>query len=322
MDGGPRGAGTFQHLLVPLDGSRLAESVFPIVRSLADRFRATVTLLHVIERRAPATVHGDRHLAAVAEAEAYLREVASGPLASAATRIHVHETDEGGIGAAIAGHGEELRAGIIVLCAHGRSGAREVLYGGVAAQVLSRGTAPVLLVRPAGSGTAESLPYNVRRLVVPLDGSPASEAALAPAAELAAAFDAEIALAMVVPTVATASAERAPAALLLPGATAASLDMDVGPAREYLSRVAEALRARGLRAEVVVERGDPAAEVLALAERRAADLLVLATHGKAGMSAVWAGSVASRIAGRSTRPMLLIRAVAGEAGSAGGRPAT
>ena len=64
-------------ILVPLDGSRLAEYAMGAAASLAARFHARLLLLHVLERGAPATVHGDRHLTGVEEAEAYLREVAA-----------------------------------------------------------------------------------------------------------------------------------------------------------------------------------------------------------------------------------------------------
>jgi nucleotide-binding universal stress UspA family protein len=68
----------FAHLLVPLDGSPLAEAALPAAVALGQRSSARLTLLHVLERRAPATIHGHRHLTNLAEAEAYLGEVAAG----------------------------------------------------------------------------------------------------------------------------------------------------------------------------------------------------------------------------------------------------
>jgi nucleotide-binding universal stress UspA family protein len=63
----------FHHLLVPLDGSQLTEVVLPAAVTLASRSRSRVTLLHVIEHNTPRTVHGERHLNDIPEAEAYLR---------------------------------------------------------------------------------------------------------------------------------------------------------------------------------------------------------------------------------------------------------
>jgi nucleotide-binding universal stress UspA family protein len=57
-----------------------------------------------------------------------------------------------------------------------------------------------------------------------------------------------------------------------------------------------------------VRRGEPAREVCAAAEQLAADLVVLATHGKAGSQAFWSGSVAAKIIRACPRPLLLISA--------------
>jgi len=52
----------FKRLLVPLDGSRLAEAALPPAAYLANRLDAAITLVHIIERSASAEVHGERHL--------------------------------------------------------------------------------------------------------------------------------------------------------------------------------------------------------------------------------------------------------------------
>jgi nucleotide-binding universal stress UspA family protein len=43
----------FKHILLPLDGSQLAESAVPVVAYLAEKLKAQVTLFHVIEKKAP-----------------------------------------------------------------------------------------------------------------------------------------------------------------------------------------------------------------------------------------------------------------------------
>lgn len=123
----------FGHLAVPLDGSRMAEAAVPVALALATRLPARVTLLHVIERAAPETVHGDRHLTGVAEAEAYLAEVARRfAVAGIAAEVHAHPNPEGDVAAGIADHAAELGARLVVLCAHGRGGLRGWLSGTVA----------------------------------------------------------------------------------------------------------------------------------------------------------------------------------------------
>jgi nucleotide-binding universal stress UspA family protein len=288
----------FAHLLVPLDGSGLAERVVPATRAIAGRFGARVTLLHVLERRPPAGVHGDRHLSTAGDAAAYLRALAVREFSGVRVAVHVHEPAAPDVPAAIADHAAELGADVIVLCTHGWGGARALLFGSVAEQVMGRGTTPVLLLRPATAAPA----LDSARVLVPLDGSRPSEAALAPARA--------VALVMVVPTVTTVPEERAPAALLLPGATAAALEMEEDAAAAYLGDLVARMRAGGVRATACLERGDPAVQVVAFADRLDVGLVVMATHGRSGMRAVWAGSVAFRIVRGSARPMLLIRAPA------------
>ena len=72
-----RGEAMFKNLLVPLDGSRMAESALAAAAYLAPKLRARVTLMHCIERAAPETVHGERHLREPEEARAYLEEAAA-----------------------------------------------------------------------------------------------------------------------------------------------------------------------------------------------------------------------------------------------------
>ena len=294
----------FAHLLIPLDGSRLAESVLPAAAAVARRFGSAVTLLHVIERAAPAEVHGERHLATVPEAEAYLTGVAGRAFAGLAVTVHVHGPHAAGVADSIAWHADELRVGLIALCTHGKGGARELLFGSVAQQVLARGSVPLLLLRPEGIRDT----FACETILVPLDGSAPSETGLPPAEALARAFGGRLYLLTVVPTVGTVPSDRAPAALLLPGTTAVSLDIEEDAARSYLARLVERLHGAGVMVSAQVERGDPAQEVLAVADRAGADLVIMATHGRSGLSAMWAGSVASRIAARSRRPMLLVRA--------------
>lgn len=299
-----------KRVLVPLDGSRLAECVLPTATSLGVHLRARVTLLHVMERAAPHSVHGDRHLTAVPEADQYLAGVAAGIEAEGvAVGRHVHPNQEGDVAKSIVDHAADLGADLIVLAAHGAGGARRVLFGSVAQQVLRRGVLPVLLIRPPEGQTLEdTAPTDFRRLLVPLDGQPPAEAALPVAATLARAYAAELVLLRVVPTLATLSGERASTGRLVPTATAASLDLEEAEGQAYLQDVARRLRGRGLRVSTSVGRGEPAQSLLEGASQARVEMIVMATHGRAGLDAVFSGSVASRIVARFTRPILLIRA--------------
>jgi nucleotide-binding universal stress UspA family protein len=299
---------TLERLLVPLDGSHLAECVLPPAISLARHLRARLMLLHVMERSAPPTVHGDRHLTGVAEAEAYLREVTSRVGPGVAVDRHVHPNKEGDVAKSITDHAADLGVDLIVLSTHGGGGARRVLFGSVAQQVLHLGTRPVLLVRAPDIGVVDAAaPWNVSRVLVPLDGSPASEDALPVSLAVAGAYGAEVHLLRIVPTLTTIPGERASAARLVPTAAMASLEIEEAEAKKALEAIASRIRDGGIRARAVVGRGEPAQGVLEGAVRIQADLVVMATHGRTGLDAVLSGSVASRIAAKFPRPLLLVR---------------
>lgn len=295
-------------LLVPLDGSHLAEAVLPVVQRFAAGGAAPV-LLHVCERGAPATVHGERHLQAVADAAAYLEDVAGRLRAggSAVVETHAHDVPEGDVARSIATHAEENRADLIVLCTHGGGGLRSLLVGNIAQQVLRRGVTPVLLVRPAADGSAS--PFAPRIVLVPLDGTAAAEAALAPASDLAHALGARLHLVMVVATLHTVRSDQQPAALLLPATARAMLDLQEDDAQGYLEGLAAPLRATGLPVTTEVRRGDAAAALSDEAAEPGVGLVVVATHGRAGLQAVWTGSVTARLLARTRAPVLLLRTI-------------
>jgi nucleotide-binding universal stress UspA family protein len=298
----------FRSFLVPLDGSHLAESVLPLVERLAAAFAGKVRLLHIMEQHAPSSIHGERHLTSSVEAEAYLMTVAARlHRAGIAVETHVHGAREGDVARSIVEHTQELDSDIVVLCTHGGGGLRELLFGSIAQQVLQRGTRPILLIPP--SATKHPPAFSLRQLLVPLDGTPAHEQALPAASAIAHVCSAVMRLVLVIPTLTTLSGERAVPGLLLPITMTAILDLAQQGGAEYLEHIAAAYRTEGLSVSVEVARGDPVPTVLDLADRHETDLIVMASHGRAGIEALLSGSVAPRIAGRTGHPLLLLRAV-------------
>jgi len=292
-----------RHFLVPLDGSRLAEVVLPTAYDLAAACDARITLLHIIEHDAPATVHGEPHLDNVETADAYLAAVAHREQRTGVpTTTHVHTNPAHDVARAIGEHAEELGVDLIVLATHGRGGLRGLLFGRIAQQVLHHTATPVLLIRPVEGEAAPTL----RRgpIVVPLDGTPAAEAALPLAQALAAATGTHLHLVRVVPTVQTLTTGRDPAATFTPIATAALLDLEEPAARDYLAEVADR-GTGGIPTTTEVRRGEVAAELAAAVTDSEAGLVVMATHGRAGISGHLAGSVATRLLSRLDRPLVL-----------------
>ncbi|HUZ01118.1 MAG TPA: universal stress protein [Thermomicrobiaceae bacterium] len=308
---------SIRRMLVPLDGSRLAEAVLPVALAIAAPCGATVTLIHVIEHNAPDTVHGEPHLDDVEEAAGYLEAIAKRFEDSGVTiETHVHPNPEHDVAKSVAEHAAELDSDLIVLATHGSGGLRRLLFGRIAQQVLRQTTTPILLMRPTEATEAAGFRCDV--MLVPLDGTPDAEVALPMAGMLAERTGAALRLVRVVPTVGTVSGEASPAATFSPTATAALLDIEQQAARDYLAEVRRRDLPAGLRVTLEVRRGDVATELAKSVAEEGSDLVVMSTHGRSGLAGILTGSVASRFLSRIAVPLLLIRIDGGSANDAPG----
>lgn len=290
-------------LLVGLDGSRLAETVLPTVRVLAKALGAQVILLHVLEREAPATIHGEPHLTTAAGAEHYLEQVATRLRGvGLAVTTHVHPNAEQNVAASIAAHAAEMNADLIALCAHGAGGIREWLVGRIPQLVAARARRPVLIVPASTTGDVATL----RRVMMPIDQAGEAVKALPLAKRLAIACTAELMLVTVVPTPTTMPGDAGAATVFLPRTAATLLNWAEDAARQQLDELAQTLREAGLSVATEVRRGDRARVLLQAIAAQKVDLVVMATHARVGLEGFLAGSVAPRVAGAAPCPVLLV----------------
>ena len=295
----------FQHILVPLDGSRLAEAALPVAATLASKLGSSLTLVHVIEKDPPQQIHHERHLTTVPEAAAYLERVARESLpGQVKVQTHVHTAAVTDVARSIVEHTHEFAPDLIVMCTHGRPGPRELLFGSIAQDVVAAGATPVLLVQPEAPSPGENLLCST--ILVPLDTDPEHSRALPIAAELARACGASLHLMTVVPTTATLSGEQVATARMLPGAMRAALDLDQAAAESVLLGHARSLEPTSLTVTTEVARGDPATEIIRAAERTQAGMIVMAVHGTHGTRAFWAGSVPPKVSSRTSVPVMLV----------------
>jgi len=294
----------FKHILVPLDGSKLAEAALPAAASLAHALKAPVTLLHVIEQDAPDEIHRDRHLTNSAEAGAYLAETAKHAF-SPKVKVdwHVHTAAVADVARSIVDHSaDEFQPDLILLCAHGNSGMHDLFFGNIAQQVAAASGTPVLLIKPAES----SVPFKINRILVPLDNESIHDKAIPTAEELAKAYGAQLDLLCVIPTLGTLSGEQAASGNLMPATTTAYLDIAEEIAQEHFQAHLDEFQKAGLPATAEIARGDPAPVIAKTAEKIGANLIIFGTHGRAGLDAFWNRSVAASVARRTQIPLLLI----------------
>ena len=295
----------FKHILVPLDGSKLAEAAVPVAASLAQTLKAPVILLHIIEQDAPQAVHNEHHITQSEEASAYLAEIAKrGFPAEVRVDTHVHTAAVKDVPRSIVEHAlEEFQPDLIVMCTHGRGGMRDLLYGSIAQQVVTQGLTPLLLIKPAGE---TPVTFKLQNILIPLDTGPTHDAGLSLTRQVASAYQARVHLLTVVPTFRTIAGETAAAGSLLPATTSALLDIDVDNAEEDLQEHMNELKQAGLQVTAEVARGDPATEIVNIGGRLQVDMIALTTHRKAGAAAFWARSVAPNVVRRTRIPVLLI----------------
>jgi nucleotide-binding universal stress UspA family protein len=294
----------FKHILVPLDGSTLAEAALPAALSLAQTFNAQVTLLHVIEQDAPEAVHRDRHLTEAGEAQAYLKEIARRAFSpEIKVNLHVHTSPVADVARSIVEHSsDEIRPDLIILCAHGNSGIHALVFGNIAQEVASGSGIPVLLIKPDNTSQA----FQLHHILVPLDNESVHDKALPTAETLAKAYEAELNLLCIIPTLGTLSGEQAAVSNMLPATATAYLDIAEEIALEHFQGHLNQFKKKGLPATAEIARGDPAAVISKTAEKLGADLILFGTHGRAGLQAFWNRSVAANVAHRTEIPILLI----------------
>lgn len=283
----------------------MAESAIPAAEYLARTLQARMTLVHIIEQDAAATIHGERHLTASEEANAYLRSIASRLAASGfPIEYHVHVEATSNISRAIINHEAELTPDLIVMCTHGKSGVRRLLFGNIAQKVASSGAIPILLICPGAPASQQLM--SCQNILAPTDGTPKHEQGITAAAELAAVTGAQMRMISIVPTASTLAGYYATTQRFMPGTTHAILDLAEEEFQEYLQQKLTQIQAQGVAASAEIRRGDPASVIVEAAEAIAADVIVLGTHGKLGTTAFWHNSVGAKVVTQTKRPILLV----------------
>jgi nucleotide-binding universal stress UspA family protein len=295
-----------RHLIVPLDGSHLAEAALPIARQLAQKLSAPMTLVHLIERHPPQHIHGEHHLSSPAEAEQYLSELGH-RISPSDPRVeqHVHATKITDVPRAIAEHATELGSDLVVMCAHGQIGLRTLLFGSIAQKVAASSAVPVILIRPGQAGAAPIL--TERPILVLLDGTGVDEQSLSLAAALAKVCGGRLHLVVAVPTLRTLSGVGAASGLLLPATTATILQLAHADAFEYLSRRITLLQAKDLLVVGEVLRGEPSEIIVKTARHVDPDLIVLGIHNEEGLADFLSNSAVTKVASCTPLPLLLVR---------------
>jgi nucleotide-binding universal stress UspA family protein len=288
----------FQSILVPVDGSSLAEAAIPYALAVAERARSRVQFVFVYQDGFP--------LEPIELARQYLQQLT----AQARERLGDSVSSallNGPVAPTLVKQARKIGADLAILTTHGRGGLERAWLGSVTDQLIRSIGIPLLVVRPREGVSAPD--FEPSEILVPLDGSPLAETVLQPAAALAKLWDAELTLAQIV--------YRVPVASDL--ATAASqeseeelTEMAFESAKEYVRRTAEHLRGTGLKASGVALIGTdvPAHQLRELASPERVSLVAIATHGRGGIRRFILGSVTDKLVRTAAVPVLVVPPVA------------
>jgi nucleotide-binding universal stress UspA family protein len=297
-------------ILVPLDGSKIAERVLPYVRQLAPLLSARVRLLQVIPDLQPFDVlvegaarveqHGGSPITLDVlqnAAERYLTDQAN-TLRMVGINVDV-ETRIGNAADEIIEAAERDQATLVAIATHGYTGLKRWAMGSITDKVVQAAHIPVLVVRGTEEQPAPNWP--IRRVMVPLDGSKLARQALPLAVEVAIHSHA---------TLLPISVATPP--ILGDIAAVADYNELLKPLRERmwgeLSEVADQLSMHDVTVKPIVASGMVASTIVDRAEQQGADLIVMATHGASGLRRWALGSVTDKVLHIATTPVLVVRA--------------
>lgn len=304
------------HIVVPLDGSRIAELALPHAAALARLFGGRITLARVPETIVVPVASGGVWVTrivetdeAAAHAEAYLTATAASDMLGGLSVDWI--TPVYPVAAGLLDAVAESGASLVVMTSHGHSAASRWVFGSVAQKVVRGADVPVYVVRAPQEALEDPEAYPLpdppqfRSIAVPLDGSPMADTALVPAARLAHAAGATLHL-VTIPTV--------PGYLKIIPETAGAIPEVLmhrsAEAEMHLETMLARLTADGVQVTADVEllfAGSVEDRILEHAAQRDADLIVLTTHGGGGLQRWLMGSTAERLLAASPVPVWVNR---------------
>jgi nucleotide-binding universal stress UspA family protein len=312
----PRGAGMLRRVLVAVDGSPTADAALLQALELQRGFGSDLILCTVVDK--------DSAIAAASAADgaflgfdavlAHYNEAASALLSQAALRASATGARvtttllEGRPANTIAEYAAECGVDAIVLGTRGKRGFERMFLGSTAEGVLRLTSVPTFVVHvPHETSVGDAAPPPARtlaRILVALDDSDSSDAAVAFACDLAATAGSTLVFAHAVDGGDLfARAESF-------GYNPAPLFVEMrASAAELLAARAQAAKARGLAVETLVVEGGAAEAIVDAAAVHDADLIVVGTHGRRGLQRLVMGSVAEHIVRRSAVPVAVLRGV-------------
>jgi nucleotide-binding universal stress UspA family protein len=278
-------------ILVPLDGSAESNAALPLAHTLAKATDSSIKLLRVLP------MHDQEGMRWAAANLQHIATELAGSGIDVSTLVRAGHASEEIL--------KELRSdppALTVMRTHGRAGVERAIIGSVTQEVLKHSQVPLVLMRPG-----QRRPSGIRKLLVPVDGSPGGAVALTTAAGLAHATGAAIGLL----EVAVPVAMHTICAYEYGGMSYYDSTWDeeaLAGAAAYVNALLGRLRERGFTAAgEALLAPDVASAVVGKADRESVDLVVMSTHALTGPARALMGSVADAVVRSAHCPVLLVR---------------
>ena len=269
-----------KNILVPLNGSMIAEQSLPIARRLAGVFDADLILANVKEDK-----KSDENAAVSFNCDDYLRRTVE-LIKSDATYVEC-VTSQGEPAAEINRLAVENAADLIVISTKGGFEVGRIFSSSVSQRLIEQASLPILLLSPTDDWASRTTEF--KKIIVALDGSAEAECVLPMVKLLADEFDNEV--------------------LLISVPEGAESESYADTMKQYLNGIAAGLDSEKTRTKVLLGGSGPARTILSFVESENADLIVMATHGRGGAERIEKlplGSVPTRVIEKTKCPVLLV----------------
>lgn len=295
-----------EKILFPTDFSSCADRALDYALVFARRYGAQLHMLHAVVLHEDDPRNPDQRFPDFTEIHQRLAEIAGDRMdATIESRqtegLQIVKAQERGVAAApvILQYAADNDIDLIVMGTHGRRGLEHLLLGSVAEEVVRRAPCPVMTVRETRGGP-ESV--ELREILVPVDFSKYSKAALQAAAELAEQFGAKLTLLHVVE-------ESIHPAFYVTGKESV---MELNPeiedkSKEAMTRLLSEMGKSHVGFETEVVAGRPANEIIKFAESHGTDLIVTGTHGLSGLERFLLGSTTEKVVRHVDCPVLTVK---------------
>jgi nucleotide-binding universal stress UspA family protein len=304
----------FKRILVPLDGSPLAEKCLPYAEDMAEHLGSEIMIVNVaspLERtdKPDYQAYISRTAADIEQRIKKSSHIPGGEKIKVASSvintdgILIHPAEH------IVSYAEKNNASLIIMATHGRTGIGRWALGSTANKVVRAAKCPVLLVR-AGSAAPK---VHLAKILVPLDGSPTGEAALPYIEYLAKKFGSAVSLLGVVETLyqvlpsAIALNYYGGTGLIRVPYSTEEMKPYVATTEKYLKTVKEKLQAAGVNTTYKVDTGAPGETIIEAEKTTGATIVAMSAHGHGGLGRFDYGNVADKVLHGGTIPLLLVK---------------